>query len=142
MEAYDTQDAIVRALEKGFANGIFKRCIHLRYSRTPFEEYTPVCLKDSFTHRTSGFACPKDCRLFIDGEAALQVENEKAIREERRHKRKVFWQTLGDIGAAPFIYFQKLPAIVQSLIIILLIIWKLPKAKDTIIEILKAVSGK
>jgi hypothetical protein len=49
---------------------------------------------------------------------------------------------VGKVVAAPFVYFRSLPPLVQSLIIILLIVWKLPKLRDTILEILKAIGGK
>ena len=48
---------------------------------------------------------------------------------------------IGAVLLAPFRYFQKLPAIVQSLIIILLIVALFPQFKNTIIEILKVLKN-
>jgi hypothetical protein len=141
--SYDTQHEAITAVECGIASGRFKNCAHLALTQVIYSGYVPVCKRDSFiqlnTISRESVVCPKDCRLFEDRVSAAIAEGAQIIKDRRLYKRRMFWQTIGKITGAPFKYFKELPAIVQSLLIILLIIWLLPKAKDTIIEILKAL---
>ena len=150
MQGYETPHEAITALDEGVASGKFKPCAHLCYtlSGSSFEVirfYYPACKKDCFVspdpwHQEMG--CPSACRLFLDSETAVAVQNELYLLEQRVESRKRFWHRVGLILASPFVYFRSLPSLGQSQLIILLIVWKLPKLKDTIIEILKAISGK
>jgi hypothetical protein len=78
----------------------------------------------------------------VDREKAIAAQSQLEVLEQKAENRKRFWRGVGKVLAAPFVYFKSLPALVQSLLIILLIIWFVPKFKSMIIEILKAISGK
>jgi hypothetical protein len=104
-----------------------------------------VCAKDCFVSADPFYQemrCPSDCHLYKDRKAAMVEELAIATLQRRIESRKRFWGAVKAIAITPFTYFRSLPALVQSLLIILLIVWKLPKLKDTIIEILKAIAGK
>lgn len=150
MKGYETEHEVIIALENGVATGNFKPCSHLKYalSGTAFEVirmYFPVCERDSFVSRDPfgrDMGCAADCRLYVNRTVAIAAENELHLLRERAKRRRLFWNRVGKIVGAPFVYFRSLPALVQSLLIILLIVWKLPSLKTTIIEILRAISGK
>lgn len=150
MQGFETPHDAIKAINDGVANGKYKSCAHLGYtlSGSAFEVirfYFPVCAKDCFVSADPFYQemrCPADCHLYVDRKAAMVVEQELATLQKRIESRKKFWGTVKAVVTAPFTYFRSLPALVQSLLIILLIVWKLPKLKDTIIEILKAIAGK
>lgn len=150
MQGFGTPNEAMKAISVGVTNGRYKLCTHLRYtlSGSAFEVirfYYPVCAKDcsvSADQLHQEIGCPPDCRLYVNREAAIAVQMEIRRVEEGIERRKRFWRGVGKVVAAPFVYFRSLPPLVQSLIIILLIVWKLPKLRDTILEILKAIGGK
>jgi hypothetical protein len=150
MQGFGTQDEAVKALDDGVVSGKFKSCAHLCYilrgsSYEVVRFYYPACKKDSFVSTDPWYQelrCPPDCRLFVDREKAIAAQSQLEVLEQKAENRKRFWRGVGKVLAAPFVYFKSLPALVQSLLIILLIIWFVPKFKSMIIEILKAISGK
>lgn len=150
MQGFETPHEAITAITEGVANGKYKVCAHLGYtlSGTAFEIirlYFPVCAKDSFVSTDpfhQDMRCPSDCHLYVDRKAAMVVEQKLVTLQNRIESRRKFWGAMKAVVIAPFTYFRSLPPLVQSLLIILLIVWKLPKLKDTIIEILKAIAGK
>ena len=150
MQGFETPHDVTKAINDGVAKGQYKFCRHLAYTLTgtAFEvirAYVPVCSKDCFVSADPFYQemrCPPDCHLYVDRKGAMLAEQEVATLQKRIENRKKFWGAVRAVLTAPFTYFRSLPALVQSLLIILLIVWKLPKLKDTIIEILKAIAGK
>jgi hypothetical protein len=150
MQGFETPHEAIKAMNDGVTNGQYKLCAHLGYtlSGSPFEVirfYYPVCAKDCFVGSDPWhheMKCPTDCHLYVDREVAMGVARELQKLEERTERRKRVWAGVRTVIAAPVKYFQSLPPLVQSLLIILLIVWKLPSLKTTIIEILRAISGK
>jgi hypothetical protein len=150
MQGFGTPNEAIKAMDDGIANGRFKLCAHLGYtlSDSAFEAirlYYPVCAKDCFIATdpwNQELGCPVGCRFYVNRETALAVQGEIRRLEERLERRRHFWRAVGTVLAAPFVYFRQFPPLVQSLVIILIILFTLPRLKDTIVEILKAVSGK
>jgi hypothetical protein len=151
MQGYDTPHDVIEALDRGVASGQFKNCAHLKYTLGPgpyavIQFYYPVCAKDCFApidaFGQGELRCPENCRLHVNRDIYIGVQNSLLQLEKEAERRKRFWHGVGAVLVWPFTYFQKLPAIVQSLLIILVIIRFLPRFKDTIIEILKALGGK
>lgn len=85
---------------------------------------------------------PNGRRFFASKEVAERENTKQRNRQTLKKLGATVWHGITEVLAAPFVYFRSLPALVQSLIIILLILWVLPRSKSTIIEILKAISGK
>ena len=150
MKGYLTPHEVLVAIDVAIGSGVFKSCANLSYTRGPGahvarDEYYPVCLQHSFAALGPygiSEGCPPGCRLFVDKEAAVngkQALLERGRRDELREKR---WHYIKVGVTAPFIFFRSLPALVQSLLIILAMMLALPRLKSTIIEILKAVSGR
>jgi hypothetical protein len=134
MEGYETPHEVMEAMDKGVSTGQFKPCAHLKFtlSGTSFEvirRHFPVCAKDCFTAMDSfchEMGCPKDCRLYIDREVAIAAQNHVVQQQAKVQRQQKVLHGLGIVLTSPSTYFQKLTALVQSLIIILLIVSLLP----------------
>jgi hypothetical protein len=158
MRGFNSPHEAIQGLNDGVSNGRFKNCANLGYGLTgtnfsAIRFYVPTCTKDCLVmpeffdqFGQDDVRCPNNCNLFVD--RRLQIATDKIMAETQAKvvARERFWsgswRVVGKTLAAPFVFFRSLPALVQTLLIILLILWRLPSAKNTIIEILKAIGGK
>jgi hypothetical protein len=150
MEEFGSKSEALRYLEFGIEHGQYQSCGNLTLTEQldmiHGRSYRPSCrekslgVNDAYRAATSTY-CPTDCLFFVTKEehAANQklVARQQSIIQSRRSVRNA----VGAALLAPLRYFQKLPALVQSLLIILLIVWLFPQFKNTIVEILKALKS-
>jgi len=150
MEAFHSKSEALGYIEFGIERGQYQNCgkltvvdsLNMRYGR----RHHPCCTAHSLGKNDSYRAvastyCPEGCHFFVPKEEFL-VEQKRLTRwRSAKQACKTTVKMVGTVILAPFRYFQKLPALVQSLIIILLIVWLFPKFKGNIIEILKVLKN-
>jgi hypothetical protein len=147
VEQFRSKSEAMQYLEFGIERGQYQDCGNLSLTdQLDFRgrSFRPYCrekslgVNDTYRAVTSTY-CPEDCHFFVP-KVVYQVEQEEAVRKQEREKKtRTFLKGIATTLAAPFRYFKTLPAVVQSLIIILLIMAVFPKFKATIIEILSAL---
>jgi hypothetical protein len=150
-EAFRSKSEALDYIEGGTARSQFQNCGNLividSLSMVGGRKYHPYCKAHSLgeaeiEYRTMRSYCPDGCRFFIENKQAEKQESRAKTKKAFSTALKHTGKTTAKVLAAPFVFFRSLPPLVQSLLIILLIIWKLPSAKNTIIEILKAIAGR
>lgn len=149
MEAFRSKSEALAYIDSGIVRGQYEDCgklkvtdsLNMLYGR----RHHPYCMAHSLGEREQGYRevpvtyCPPGCHFFIQRVVFEAEQEQRARREGRQRKVNAVAKWLAAAVSAPFRYFKGLPTIVQSLIVILLIIWLFPQFKNTIIEVLKAL---
>lgn len=147
MEEFRSKAEALQHLDFGIERGQYQNCGNLKLTeQLDFRGRTfrPYCrqhslgVNDAYRAVASTY-CPQDCHFFVSREE-FQAQQEQVAHQQAVTKAKQ--SIVGGLAKAvqwPFNYFAKLPAVVQSLIIILAIIALFPRFKNTIIEILTAI---
>jgi hypothetical protein len=136
---FETKNEAALSIEKGRKENVYKDCTHLKIVGGPtdfdFYPYHAYCEQHSliaFSERGFLERCPENCLLFVDAKALAKAR----IAAERKQARvRVVKAVLG----TPFVWFAKLPAITQALIVFLLIVLFSPALAKSVIEIIKAL---
>jgi hypothetical protein len=150
-EAFRSKSEALDYIDFGIERGQFQPCGNLvvidSLNILSGRQHHPHCRANSLrehevSYRRTESHCPDGCRFFVPKQVAEREDAKQRNRQKLKRLGATVWHGITRAVAAPFVYFRSLPALVQSLVIILLILWMLPKSKSTIIEILKAIGGK
>jgi hypothetical protein len=122
-------------IAKGKQLGIFKNCAHLEvrggFDGMQSNPYQLYCTEHFLLRIDQGEfqnRCPENCYSFQD---------KNALERKKRWAKR--WEWIIAKGRVPFRYFERLKATTQALILILLIVWLLPRLGDTVLKIIMAV---